>query len=111
MAKILFVITASDHWTLADGTRQPVGVVEHLQPRLASRAQLATVDRVVWVTLGFLGAALDDPHEHAAATGALAASCGVEILEGGQRVFCHAQPALVLHLFRRRRAACEMLRW
>lgn len=25
MAKILFVITASDHWTLADGTRQPAG--------------------------------------------------------------------------------------
>ena len=26
MAKILFVITASDHWTLSDGTRQPAGV-------------------------------------------------------------------------------------
>ncbi|MGW2613523.1 type 1 glutamine amidotransferase domain-containing protein [Streptomyces sp. NPDC001500] len=25
MAKILFVITASDHWTLADGTRHPAG--------------------------------------------------------------------------------------
>ncbi|MEX3106204.1 type 1 glutamine amidotransferase domain-containing protein [Streptomyces sp. V2] len=25
MAKILFVITAADHWTLADGTRQPTG--------------------------------------------------------------------------------------
>ncbi|MGW1604570.1 type 1 glutamine amidotransferase domain-containing protein [Streptomyces eurythermus] len=25
MSKILFVITASDHWTLADGTRQPAG--------------------------------------------------------------------------------------
>ncbi|MFI0815982.1 type 1 glutamine amidotransferase domain-containing protein [Streptomyces sp. NPDC021098] len=25
MAKILFVITASDHWTLADGTPQPAG--------------------------------------------------------------------------------------
>jgi putative intracellular protease/amidase len=25
MAKILFVITASDHWTLSDGTRQPAG--------------------------------------------------------------------------------------
>ncbi|MFE9031415.1 type 1 glutamine amidotransferase domain-containing protein [Streptomyces iakyrus] len=25
MTKILFVITASDHWTLADGTRQPAG--------------------------------------------------------------------------------------
>ncbi|MFF5307942.1 type 1 glutamine amidotransferase domain-containing protein [Streptomyces massasporeus] len=25
MAKILFVITAADHWTLADGTRQPAG--------------------------------------------------------------------------------------
>jgi putative intracellular protease/amidase len=25
VAKILFVITASDHWTLADGTRQPAG--------------------------------------------------------------------------------------
>ncbi|GGQ66611.1 type 1 glutamine amidotransferase domain-containing protein [Streptomyces asoensis] len=25
MAKILFVITASDHWTMADGTRQPAG--------------------------------------------------------------------------------------
>ncbi|MEU4488540.1 type 1 glutamine amidotransferase domain-containing protein [Streptomyces purpurascens] len=25
MTKILFVITAADHWTLADGTRQPTG--------------------------------------------------------------------------------------
>lgn len=25
MAKILFVVTAADHWTLADGTKQPVG--------------------------------------------------------------------------------------
>ena len=25
MTKILFVITAADHWTLADGTRQPAG--------------------------------------------------------------------------------------
>ena len=90
------------HWTC-----QAVGMVLLLDHRLAASAQLATVDRVVWVTLGFLGAALDDPHEHAAATGALAAGCGVEILEGGQRVFCHAQPALGLHLFRGRRAACE----
>lgn len=25
MAKILFVVTAADHWTLADGTKQPTG--------------------------------------------------------------------------------------
>ena len=84
-----------------------VGVVQRLEARLAPRAVLAAVDRMVDVALDLLGPALHHADDDALARRALPAQRRVPVVEPGDHVLGHLQRRLDEHLVWRNAAGLE----
>ena len=80
------------------GTGNAIGVVQRLDPGLASRAGLSLVGGVVGVALDLLGPALHDANQNALAGRAVAAKAGVPVVLAPHQVFGKAYRALYVEL-------------